>query len=130
MVGYWITVAILVIVITLGILSDRKKPLNEMFEECLDEQTNEAENINIPEISKQQSNENYFVAITATIVFPFTGLPHLLLLLCANNEKTKTAIDILETINIIILSIVLLFVVGFLILFGTCFVALAGRGHF
>lgn len=68
---------------------------------------------------------NYFVAITATILFPFLGIPYLILLLCFNNQENEKLADILMVLNIILLSIVLLFVVGFLILFGTCLVAMS-----
>lgn len=79
---------------------------------------------------KEGHQGNYFVAITATILFPFLGLPYLLVLLCFNNKENEILANVLMYINIFLLGIALLFIVGFLILFGTCFVALAGRGHF
>lgn len=73
---------------------------------------------------------NYFIAITATILFPFLGIPYLILLLCFNNKENEKLADTLMFINIFLLSIVLLIIVGFLLLFGTCLVSLLGGGHF
>lgn len=68
---------------------------------------------------------NYFIAITATILFPFLGIPYLILLLCFNNKENEKIADILMIINLILLSIGLFFIVGFLVLFGTCLVAMS-----